>query len=66
MTTLNNDPSWDADTTDPNNPVGSPFSMADNSTGTFSPKLILVPEPNCLALLAVGLLAATAAPRRRM
>lgn len=65
MTTLNTDTGWDADTTDPNNPVGAPFSGADNSTGTFSPKLIVVPEPASVGLLAVGLLAVAALRRRQ-
>ena len=53
--TLNNDSNYDADTTDPNNPLGSPWSGADNSNGDFSPALLLrVPEPGALTL---GLLA---------
>jgi hypothetical protein len=66
MTTLNNDPGWDADTTNPDNPVGGPWSGADNSLGQFSPKLILVPEPNAVLLLALGsLMAMTSGLRRR-
>lgn len=64
--TLNNDPNWDSDTTDPNNPTGSPWSGADNSTGAFSPSLLLVqvPEPTAAVL---GLIAAAglAGARRR-
>ncbi len=65
QTTLNDDPNYDPDTTDPNNPVGSPWSGADNSNGDFSPALLLrVPEPGTISL---GLLAAAglAVPRRR-
>ena len=56
MTELNNDPNWDADVTDEIAGTGSPWSLADNSLGQFSPKLILspVPEP------AGGMLAVTA------
>jgi hypothetical protein len=65
MTTLGVDTGYDADTTDANNPLGSPFSGASNATDAngfspFSPQLILVPEPTGLALLAaagVGLVA---------
>ncbi|MFK7820513.1 MAG: hypothetical protein AB8G99_17465, partial [Planctomycetaceae bacterium] len=34
---LNGDPNWDPDTTDEIDPIGSPFSEADNSLGAFSP-----------------------------
>lgn len=67
MTTLNADPSYDADTTDPNNPLGSPWGGASNATDAngfspFSPQLILtpVPEPGSITLAAfagLGLLA---------
>jgi hypothetical protein len=68
MTTLLTDTGYDADTTDPNNPLGSPFSGASNATDAngfspFSPQLILVPEPGALALAALGVLACL--PRRR-
>jgi hypothetical protein len=54
--TLNNDPNYDADINDPNNPLGSPFSGADNSTGEFSPSLLIIPEPGTalLSLLAIA------------
>jgi hypothetical protein len=53
--TLGNDPNYDSDTTDPNNPVGGPFSLADNSNGDFSPALLLaIPEPTSLALMGVA------------
>jgi hypothetical protein len=60
--TLNTDTGYDADTTDPGNPLGSPWSAASNATdgsgfSPFSPQLILVPEPASLALVAVGALA---------
>lgn len=55
QTTLNDDPNYDSDTTDPNNALGSPWSGADNSNGDFSPALLLrVPEPGTISL---GLLA---------
>ena len=66
MTELNADTNWDADTTNPDNPLGGPFSMADNSTGAFSPQLILVPEPVSIVLFGLGLFAAAARVRRRM
>jgi hypothetical protein len=51
--TLENNPAWDSDITDPNNPLGGPFSVASNADGRFSPTLLLgVPEPSSLALLA--------------
>src|SRR5690606_19838548 len=50
MTTLNDDPGYDADANDPNNPLGSPWSGASNVADAngfspFSPQLGLVPEP---------------------
>jgi hypothetical protein len=59
LTTLNNDATYDADINDPNNPLGGPWSGADNSTGAFSPQLLItpVPEPGTLALLSMGLMA---------
>lgn len=61
MTTLNLDPSYDANTTDPNNTLGSPWSGASNATDAggfspFSPQLHIVPEPASLALLGLGTL----------
>ena len=55
QTTLNSDPSYDADINDPNNPLGSPHSGADNSNGLYSPSLLIVPEPTTamLSLLAM-------------
>lgn len=69
MTTLNLDPSYDANTTDPGNPLGSPWSGASNATNAngfspFSPQLIIVPEPSGLALLCVGALGLAARRRR--
>ena len=61
QTTLNTDTSYDADTTDPNNPLGSPWSGASNAEDAngfspFSPQLILtVPEPSASALSAITL-----------
>lgn len=56
MTTLNSDNFWDADTTNPHNPLGSPYSGAANN-GEFSPSLILgyVPEPSSVVLLGLAL-----------
>ena len=41
QTLLNNDTIYDADITDPNNPLGSPFSGASNVKGEFSPSLLI-------------------------
>jgi hypothetical protein len=65
MNPLNVDTAWDADTTNPDNPLGGPFSAADNSLGQFSPKLMLVPEPGSLALLSLGIWIALALRRRK-
>lgn len=66
MTTLQADTTYDADTTDPNNPLGSPWSAADNSTGLFSPTFIIevVPEPSTFALAGFGLAMLLALRRR--
>lgn len=55
--TLNNDPNYDSDTTDPDNPLGSPWSGANNSTGLFSPSINLhvIPEPSSILLSFVAL-----------
>ena len=73
MTTLLVDTGYDADTTDPSNPLGSPFSGASNATDAngfspFSPQLILVPEPGAFALAAfagIGFLTRRRAGGRR-
>jgi len=57
--TLNTDTAYDADTTDPNNPLGSPWSGASNAEDAnefspFSPQLIIIPEPNAMALLGLA------------
>jgi hypothetical protein len=43
QTILDADASYDADITDPSNPLGSPWSEGDNSTGEFSPSLLIEP-----------------------
>lgn len=55
QTTLNSDPSYDTDITDPNNPTGSPWSGADNSAGLYSPQLVLIPSPGAGAIALLGL-----------
>jgi len=59
QTTLNQDPNYDADVDDPSNPLGSPWSGADNSTGDFSPALrideVLIPIQAIPAADALGL-----------
>ncbi len=67
MLTLPTDTGYDADTTDPNNALGSPWSAASNAEDAngfspFSPQLFLVPEPSSFGMLA---LAAVALVRRR-
>jgi hypothetical protein len=63
-----NDTGYDADTTDPNNPLGSPYLHASNATGVFSPTLILgttlVPEPSSVVLLVLGGMVAAATRRK--
>ena len=39
QTTLNADTTYDADTTDPNNPLGGPHSSASNASGAYSPAI---------------------------
>jgi hypothetical protein len=68
--TLTTDTAYDADTTDPNNALGSPWSAASNATDAngfspFSPQLILVPEPSSLALIGLAAIAGACQRRRR-
>jgi hypothetical protein len=68
--TINTDAAYDADTTDPNNPLGSPWGGASNAADAngfspFSPQLIVVPEPSALALAGLGLAALARVRRRR-
>jgi hypothetical protein len=65
--TLTNHPGYDSDTTNPGNPLGSPWSGASNANGDFSPSLLLkltIPEPTS-AVLCLGALAGLAGVRRR-
>ena len=65
--TLTAHPGYDSDTTNPSNPLGSPWSAASNAAGQFSPSLLLaakVPEPTS-AVLCIGVLAGLAGVRRR-
>jgi hypothetical protein len=67
--TLTTDTAYDSDTTDPNNPLGSPWSGASNAEDAngfspFSPQLGIVPEPSALGLFGLAG-AALALVRRR-
>ncbi len=69
QTTLTTDTAYDSDTTNPNNPLGSPWSGASNATdgngfSPFSPQLIIVPEPGSVALLCLGALGVVIRRRR--
>jgi hypothetical protein len=63
QTTLNSD-NYDADINDPNNPIGGPVS-ADNSTGLFSPSLLIIPEPTTAALSLFAMLGVVGRRRAR-
>lgn len=82
MTTLSDDNNWDPDGSGPLTPTGSPYScngttatgmancpghtLGNNSTGAFSPSLIVrVPEPTSMALLALGAVACGLVRRRK-
>lgn len=55
QTVLGSDPSYDADTTDPFNPLGSPWSNADNSAGDFSPALLIeASQPSAVEVPALS------------
>ena len=45
MTTLTADTGYDSDITNPNNPLGSPHSGANNTDGAFSPAIRFDPVP---------------------
>lgn len=56
---LNVDTGYDSDTTDPDNPLGSPWSGAENTAANpFAPQLILgpaaIPEPATVVLFALS------------
>ncbi|MDZ4656033.1 MAG: PEP-CTERM sorting domain-containing protein [Bythopirellula sp.] len=62
---MNIDTAYDSDTTNPNNPLGSPHNGAANTQANpFAPQLLLVPEPTSMALL--GLCSLSLLVRRRM
>jgi len=65
QTTLNSDPNYDADINDPNNPLGSPYSGADNSTGLYSPSLLIAPEPTTAVFGLLAMLGLVGKPQRR-
>jgi hypothetical protein len=65
QTTLNTDAAYDADVNNPDNPLGSPWSGADNSAGAFSPTLAIVPEPSAMGLLVLSSGALGLGRRRR-
>jgi hypothetical protein len=54
QTTLNSDPDYDADVSDGGNPLGSPWSGADNSAGDFSPSLLIQEGQSLSEVPAVG------------
>lgn len=60
---LNSDPNYDADVSDPVNPLGSPWSGGDNTDGEFSPQRVFVPAPGAAAVC--GVLSVVAGRRRR-
>jgi hypothetical protein len=68
QTTLNTDAGYDADVNDAGNALGSPFSGADNSTGAFSPSLLVdarqVAEPATVGLLVLALTGVAGLRRR--
>lgn len=54
QTTLNMDSDYDADVSDGGNPLGSPWSGADNSAGDFSPSLLIQEGQSLAEVPAVG------------
>ena len=69
QTTLRTDGNYDSDTTDPNNPTGSPWGgMANTISNPFAPQLLTVssiPEPSSVVLVGLAGMAGIAMIRRR-
>jgi hypothetical protein len=62
---MNVDAAYDSDTTDPNNPLGSPHNGAANTAANpYAPQLIFVPEPG--SVLLAGFCGVVCLLRRRV
>jgi hypothetical protein len=65
MATMLNHSNYDSDTTNPDNPLGSPHSLAANTQANpYAPRLAFIPEPG--SVLLAGVSALSLLVRRRM